>query len=210
MRESESKNHCLPLAIFKSGNMCFTALVNVSAAANGRLCSTNKSHIMASALMTSCWPSPRFVSKNFKQDGWNFFKDPLSLWQMDSTCLLQSFPPPCAQGKSMLQTVHRTNESSFHDRRKHDHLSWYCGRYRWIASIFLGGVNPDSSTRLLLIFPHTSKMAAGAVLTILSMSMHSRYSKRSNFLSRLCFCPLTVSILQFYSSLKCGEGKIRQ
>ena len=29
---------------------------------------------MASALMMSCWPSPRFASRNFKQDGWDFFK----------------------------------------------------------------------------------------------------------------------------------------
>ena len=29
---------------------------------------------MASAIMMSCWPSPRFASRNFKQDGWYFFK----------------------------------------------------------------------------------------------------------------------------------------
>ena len=52
-------------------------------------------------------------------------------------------------------------------------------------------------------------MAAEAVLT---MTMRSRYSKGSNFLSWLGFGPLTVSILclWFYSSLKCGKGKIRQ
>ena len=103
-----------------------------------------------------------------------------------------------------------TNELPFHKCNKHNHLSWYFGQWSWIALIFFGGVYPESSTHLLLIFPkHTSKMAAETVLT---MNMHSRYSKGSNFLSRLCFGPLTVSILclWFYSSLKCRKRKIGQ
>ena len=35
---------------------------------------TSKLHIMASALMMSRWSSPHFASRNFKQDGWDFFK----------------------------------------------------------------------------------------------------------------------------------------
>jgi len=81
----------------------------------------------------------------------------------------------------------------------------------WVITLdrlnFGGVVNPKSSTHL-----PKAHFKDGSRSRVLTMSMHSRHSKGSNFLSRLGFGPLTVSILcqWFYSSLKCRRGKIRQ
>ena len=70
---------------------------------------------------------------------------------------------------------------------------------------FWGVVNPESSTHL-----PKAHFKDGRRNRVLTISMRSRYSKGSNFLSRLGFGPLTVLILWFYSRLKCGKGKIGQ
>ena len=85
----------------------------------------------------------------------------------------------------------------------------------WV--ITLGGLNflGGSQSRIFnTSFTHLPKahFKDGGRSRVLTISMRSRYSKGSNFLSRLGFGPLTVSILclWFYSSLKCGKGKIGQ
>ena len=100
------RQHLMSFAILESGQITLIAFVRVSAAANGKLCSTKNSQIRASDHVTSS-SSRCFVRKPCRVDCF-----PLALSNCSCLalfiCLKQSFLPPCAQQKSVSQTVHRT------------------------------------------------------------------------------------------------------
>ena len=164
---------------------------------------------MASAIMMSYWPSPRFASRNFKQDGWYFFKRFIIFVANGLHVPLAIVSTTMCASEVDVEWTDRLFANGINKTTSHGTLGDNVGSPKF----FWGG----SQSRIFnTSFTHLPKshFKDGGRSRVLTTSMRRRYSKGSNFLSWLGFGPLTVSILclWFYSSLKikCGKGKIGQ